>query len=380
MKIVIINNLYAPWARGGAEKFVERLVAGLEIKGHKVFVITTAPKKSRTEKVLYLESIFYNIEKYPLWQRFLWHINDIFGRGHRSAIKEAILEEKPDLVITNNLTGVGFFVPVLLRKMGIKNIHILHDIQLLHPSGLIFWGKEKILNSPQAKIYQAIIRALFGSPTVIISPSKWLLDEHEKRGLFKNSKKIILPNFFYGTAGEEQGIRNKEQISNFKFIYVGQIEEHKGIKLLVEAFLKFLAENNSPAELIIIGGGSQENNLKAMAAGHLEIKILGRKNSAEVAELMKNSDCLIVPSTCYENSPTVIYEAIEAGLPVIGARLGGIVELLEAAGGILFEPENKADLAGKLDLIFTSREESDRIRKKEAAYQPPDYIIELLSL
>ena len=69
MKIVLINNLYAPWVRGGAERIAERTAEGLEKQGHEVFVIATAPKQSRTDKVLYLDSIFYNLEKYPLWQR-----------------------------------------------------------------------------------------------------------------------------------------------------------------------------------------------------------------------------------------------------------------------------------------------------------------------
>jgi len=70
MKIVIINNLYAPWARGGAERIAERTVVGLEKQGHEVFVIATAPTGSRTPKICYLKSIFYNLEKYSLATRF----------------------------------------------------------------------------------------------------------------------------------------------------------------------------------------------------------------------------------------------------------------------------------------------------------------------
>jgi len=150
-------------------------------------------------------------------------------------------EEKPDLVITHNLQGVGYLIPGLLRRMKIKHIHTLHDIQLLHPSGLMFWGKEKLLSSPHAKIYQTLMRFLFGSPAAVISPSQWLLNEHEKRGFFKKSKKIVLPNCFPNPEFKAQGARVEKNI--FTFLYVGLLEEHKWVKFLVEAFIKFLAEN-----------------------------------------------------------------------------------------------------------------------------------------
>jgi glycosyltransferase involved in cell wall biosynthesis len=396
MKIILINNLYAPWARGGAERIVEKTVEGLEKQGHEVFVIATAPTGSRTPKVCYLKSIFYNLEKYSLATRFFWHLWDIFNLINYFKIKNILQEEKPDLVITHNLQGIGYLIPGLLRRMKIKHIHTLHDIQLLHPSGLMFWGKEKLLNSQHAKIYQALSRFLFGSPAAIISPSQWLLAEHEKRGFFINSKKIVLPNCFFAghspsrvlgiNSGGNPELSHKNPDSRLhgndkiKFLYVGQIEEHKGVKLLVEAFLKFLVENNSLVELIIIGNGSQLEEIKKIAGENKQIKILGRKNENEVVESMSSADCLVVPSLCYENSPTVIYEAIAAGLPVIGAKIGGITELLEAAGGILFEPGNQAGLTEKIKLIFTHPEESDRIRVKEAAYHASDYITKLLDL
>jgi glycosyltransferase involved in cell wall biosynthesis len=390
MKIVIINNLYAPWVRGGAERIAGKIVKGLRGAGHEVFVIATAPPTPSArrvhpsqegnfqEEVFYLPSIFYNLEKYPPLFRFFWHLGDIFNFVRVGKIKKILEEKKPDLVIAHNLQGIGLLVPHLLRKMKIRHFQTLHDIQLLHPSGLMIRGKEKAVDSPAAKIYQFISRKLMGSPEIVISPSRWLLGEHLKRGFFKKSEQVILPNYF-SVKNVAQTPNLKSPIFNFKFLYVGQIEEHKGVEFLVEVFLKFL-ENNPAAELAIAGGGSKLEEIKKIAGGRKEIKILGRKSAEEIKELMLSSDCLIAPSLCYENSPTVIYEAVAAGLPVIGARLGGITELLEAAGGLTFEPGNPKDLAEKMELMFTHPEESDRIKIKEAAYRPADYIVGILAL
>jgi glycosyltransferase involved in cell wall biosynthesis len=378
MKIVIINNLYVPWVRGGAERIAQRSAEGLEKAGHEVFVIATAPIESRTDRVFYLPSIFYNLEKYPLAVRFFWHLWDMVNLTNCRKIRKVLLEEKPDLVITHNLQGIGYLLPGLLRRLKIKHFHTLHDIQLLHPSGLMIWGKENILMTMPAKIYQSFMRWLIGSPAVVISPSHWLLDEHSRRGFFSQSQTKVLPNYFPGSSFEKLGAGEEKSI--FTFLYVGQLEKHKGVNLLIEAFLKLVASGDLKAELLIAGPGSQTEELKKIIGETKEIKIVGRKNEGEVNDLMRAADCLVVPSLCYENSPTVIYEAAAVRLPVIGAKIGGITELIETVGGMLFEPGNSADLTDKMTKIIKNPEESGKIRNKEDNLAAPDYIDEIIKL
>ena len=47
MKIIIINNLYYPYHKGGAEKVCETLIKNYQQQGHEVILITTKPKKSQ---------------------------------------------------------------------------------------------------------------------------------------------------------------------------------------------------------------------------------------------------------------------------------------------------------------------------------------------
>ena len=46
MKVCLINNLYPPYSRGGAEHVVFSTVQGLLARGDEVVVITTAPQAS----------------------------------------------------------------------------------------------------------------------------------------------------------------------------------------------------------------------------------------------------------------------------------------------------------------------------------------------
>jgi len=61
-----------------------------------------------------------------------------------------------------------------------------------------------------------------------------------------------------------------------------------------------------------------------------------------------------LPSEWYENAPVSVLEAYALGKPVIGARIGGIPELVRENGtGICFESGNVASLVAAMEDIAT---------------------------
>ena len=204
MKVCLINNLYKPFARGGAEIVVENIANGLKARGHDVFVITTKSvfkkAKNKNTKVYYFFPInlFWigNIEKHNIFCRLFWHFFDMFNLHSYFKIKKILQKEKPDLVITHNLKGIGYLIPKAINKLGIKYFHTLHDVQLAIPSGILIKGKENLWQNRffLTKLYEKINKKLFSYPQVIISPSNWLLDFYSKKDFFQNSKKIVLRN------------------------------------------------------------------------------------------------------------------------------------------------------------------------------------------
>lgn len=351
MKIGIINNLYKPYNKGGAEKVCERIIAELEKNGHSCFIITTKPR-DKTEinhepKTYYLNSEYYNLGRKSFLYRFVWQIGNIFNFAKGKKLKKILQLEKPDLIISNNLMGIGLKTFKIIKRLNIKHTHVLHDIQLIHPSGLMIFGKEKIINTLQAKIYQNISRKFSGSPEKVVSPSNWLLQEHIKKGFFKNSKKIIQAN--PQPFGEKKEINRDTKKEKLNFLFIGQLEEHKGIIFLIEAFKKI---KNDQINLRIIGNGKLKEKIKLISKNDNRIKILGSKNKKEVAEELIRADCLIVPSLCYENSPTVIYEAKNFNLPIIASNLGGIPELIKEKNETLFKPKDEKELINKIINFF----------------------------
>jgi len=62
--------------------------------------------------------------------------------------------------------------------------------------------------------------------------------------------------------------------------------------------------------------------------------------------LMRQTQCLVVPSLCYENQPTVILEAQQVGLPVIASNIGGIPEMIDEK--FLFKAGDRESLKNKM--------------------------------
>lgn len=352
MKIALFNNLYYPYNRGGAETVVEKMIADLRAQNHKVILFTLRPKddaeintnagdETNGLKIYRFASDYSRLAEFTRAKKLFWHLSDTFSKRKIKAIKKILITEKPELVITHNLMGLGLRLPQTLKKMNIRHEHYLHDIQLLHPSGLMMLGKEQIIDSPSAKIYQYFTRLFFGSPEKVFSPSNWLLKEHRKRGFFKDSAgEVKRP----ALAEDEKAIgeRKSNPRPNKNFLFVGQIEDHKGVKLLLQAFqeaLKIKPEMN----LTVVGDGSLLGEAKKIAGGDERIKFRGRLDGAEIKSLMAAGGYLIVPSLCYENSPTTIYEAHSVGLTVLAADIGGIPEIINADDR-LFKPGDKDDL------------------------------------
>lgn len=376
MKICLINNLYKPYSRGGAESIVELIARGLKNAGHDVFIITTKPitqkhKNIETphyakvqmgrqkDKIYHINALYYNLNKLPKFFRLFWHVLDMFDLGGYFQVKKILKKEKPEVVMTHNLKGVGYLIPCAIKRLKIKYIHTLHDIQLLHPSGLMIYNEEKKIDNLASKIYAWFCRLLFSSPDTVISPSSWLMRMHESRGFFSKSKKVLLPN---PAEASNVILNNKKDKTSkaFHFFYAGQIEEYKGILFLINAFKKLKIN----CELTVAGSGSKVNQAQKMAMENKNIKIIGKVSKEEVLDIMKKSDALIMPSLCYENSPAVICEALAVGLPVIAQRIGGAKELIRNTAGILFEPGNEQDLINKMKLAIESREELFKISQK----------------
>lgn len=354
MKICLINNLFYPKARGGTEQVVQRIAEKLADLGNEVVVITSkeigSDIRDQFGKINVIRffswNIFWigNIEKYPAVIRIFWHFFDMFNIQSFLKIRKILKDEKPDLVVTHNLKGLGYLIPWAIKRSGIKYFHEIHDVQLAIPSGLLIKGSENSWpnNFFLTKIYEKINKKLFSFPDVVISPSSWLMDFYLRKNFFTNSKKLILQNPSPTIIASDQNHLPNECVN---FLYVGQIEDHKGILFLLDVFKSGKLDN---CKLIVVGDGSKRDDVQKIADEYPWIDFRGRLSNEDVMKLYNEVDITIVPSLCYENSPTVVYESLSQGVPVIASNAGGTGELIKrGSNGFTFEAGNKNDLLEK---------------------------------
>ncbi len=393
MKIGIITNIYPPYTRGGAENVVVRTVEQLLAMGHDVFVITGHPRargRGVTLGTLSVErvyrffptNVYFTLDDYlhraPV--RLLWHIIDAFCWRGAHVVRTILADEAPDVVITHNLKGLGLRIPAAIRAAGIPHAHVLHDLQLITPSGLRIHGKEREpwYAAWAYRLYRAICRARLGSPSLVISPSQFLADEYRHAKFFSKSIVRILPN----PSPELSPLMHARSVEGpLKLLFVGQLGYHKGLLFLLDTFAKLSFD----ARLLIVGGGPMRAMVEARAAQDARVMFLGYMAPQEVMSCMASVDAVVVPSLCYENSPTVIYEALSMGVPIIASRIGGVGELVvEGETGVLFSPGDADDLVRALEEMNGKKHEfahrSERVQASIAPFVLAEYGAKLVAL
>ena len=118
------------------------------------------------------------------------------------------------------------------------------------------------------------------------------------------------------------------------FVYVGRLEDYKGVDLVIDAFK---AVDDINCRLLIVGDGGMRAKVQQAAADEPRIFYLGRKDFSGVIEAFAISDVAVVPSR-REPWGLVVNEAMAVGLPVIASDSVGCVDdlVLDQHTGIVF--------------------------------------------
>lgn len=112
---------------------------------------------------------------------------------------------------------------------------------------------------------------------------------------------------------------------NKRFLYLARLEKEKGVLLAIEAFQQ-LAARYKNIQLDIAGFGSQEEAVKAAiaATGLKQIHYHGLVKGNRKAELFRQADIYLLPTSHGEGMPISVLEAMAAGLAVITTSAGAL--------------------------------------------------------
>ncbi|MBE6067121.1 MAG: glycosyltransferase [Clostridium lundense] len=365
MKICLINTYYYPDIVGGTEVSVKKLAEGLADLGHEINVICTG-KSNEIENIngirvnrIKIKNIYSPIEhkRASKLKKITYRALDINNVFNKKILKDKIESIKPDIIHINNIYGLSISLWDVLRKFKIPIIHTLRDYYLICPKVNLL-KKGQICNKPNfaCKLYSKYNKRVFNIDTCVTAPSKFTLKLFDNLGYLKEIDNTVIYNAIDFVQEDVNKILNEKKIRNdekIKFVYLGGLEQHKGITWLLNSFKEV---NNENIELNIAGQGVLKQLVLDATKKDKRIKYHGFLKEAELNKLLNNSDVLVVPSIWYEPFGRVVIDAYKNVMPVIVSDIGGISEIIDnSKTGILVTPNSNEELVSAID-YFTDRE------------------------
>jgi glycosyltransferase involved in cell wall biosynthesis len=218
-------------------------------------------------------------------------------------------------------------------------------------------------------------RSVFDAVDLFVAPSPALAAEYRRLGL--PAAKLCVSDYGFpplgsrgpqgplGSQGPHRprgGPRRERRPGLLRVGFAGTLVWHKGVHVLIDAMRRLPPDGY---ELLVFGDPGvfpdYVADLRRRSAG-LAVRFLGRFDRAAAPAVYAQMDVLAVPSLWPENSPLVIHEAFQAGLPVVGSRLGGTADLVaDGTNGLLYEAFSAADLAAALRRLLEEPGLLDRL-------------------
>lgn len=351
MRILLVTDTHDE-TRGGAEKYFFKLKRKLLEEGHDVYSLGFG----LNEKVG--RDFFVIRETKSLFWRHFWRM--FFNYLMYKKIRKIVREINPDIIHIHNINK--YTPSLLLALKGYKIVMTVHDYGLVCPTlwnvhddlepcptGMRFRCIHKHKRNYSWPIYLSMVWAFYLKRallkrvvSVYISPSPQLNYYLEING-FNNVH--FIPNFVQISDSQP----HFEKMNLNQIAYIGQLEENKGVHILIDA-LALVVKKKPDVKLKIAGRGSLAEKLRE------KVNKLGLNNNVEflgfvenVSGLIQGSAFIVVPSIVMDNAPLVIQEAMTSYRPVIGSDRGGIPWLVQDnETGLIYNALDSKELSVKI--------------------------------
>lgn len=365
MKVLLIDVYY--YNKGGAETVCFNTGKLLEEHGHQVVYFTLKWEENNPSPFSKYFPESKETRKGPLKQ-VKNMVNYFYHFEAAKKLEQLIKDEKPDIAHIHLMWGqiTPSIFPVL-RKHHIPILFTVHDYRIVCPAYTFRDGSGRICEDCKGKHFyrcfthtcckgsklmsavmatEQYFRNAFFNPAKYIDGflyvSNFARDIQEKyMPAVKNTPNITLYNFSTSIADKAKTMPKEKY-----FLFFGRLSYEKGVKTLLEAF-----KDLPDCKLKVVGTGPKEEELKEFVStfGMKNVEFLGYKRGKELQDLVAGAYFVIVPSEWYENNPMTIIEAYSVGTPVIGAKIGGIPEIVvEGKTGYQFVSGDSLNLKEKV--------------------------------
>ena len=358
MRILQINNTHS--IKGGADRVYFNTGKLMASFGHDVSYFSTFENDIEKSEFSKYFIRFKNKREAGFFSK-LSSVKDYIYNNHAyDNLSKLIHDFQPEIAHVHLFCG-GLSLSILkaLKKYDIPIVQSVHDYRLLCPANAFLDANnqicEKCYNRSyyQCAVKQCVDRNFFYSSMVsieayfrkyFINPIEYI-DHFLFVSQFAKNKHIDFDDRFRTKSDHQFNFTylppsTKVIYPEKKYLlFYGRLSVEKGLTTLLSAI------EDVDIDLKIVGTGPQYNVALEYSRTHENIHVLGYKSGSELDELIANAYFIVVPSEWYENNPMTILEAYSVNKPVIGARIGGIPEIVhDHKTGFLFESRNTEDL------------------------------------
>lgn len=362
MKILMVNKYL--YRRGGAETYVIELGKALEELGHEVQYFGMADERNvlSNDAGVYTEKIDFHTSS----AKYLTYPFTIIYSFEAARKIGTVLDSfKPDIVHLNNFNfQLTPSIIYEIKKRGIPIVYTAHDVQLVCPNHKLKNGNtEGLCRECEKGFYRCVKNKCIHNSvprSVIGAAEAWI---YRRRHTYRLIDKVICPSKFMEKELDQNPDLYGKSVTIYNFVeerkpsgaqrenyvlYFGRYSKEKGVRTLIKA-----AKELPAIQFVFAGTGELENEINEVP----NIRNLGFKTGAELNEVIERAAFTVLPSEWSENCPFTVMESQSLLTPVLGARIGGIPELIEeGVTGLLFESGNAEELTEKIKYLHSNTE------------------------
>jgi len=345
---------------------VEKEVRSLAHAGHEVHLICKNVTGRKDEEIypdlLYIHRLraakswlhrWDNLRMFPIPQNPVW----------KQRICEVIQNFGIEAIHVHDLP-----LAPLAVKLGRKfNLPVIFDMHENYPAALKAWrkrGPEKLLKNAWVArwVEKRVVHQVDRIIVVIEEQKVRLVNMGVPPDRIRVISNTVDIKHFHPTNGTQQ-IR-KKLAAEYILIYVGGVDENRGLETLIEAF-SIVAKKNFSTKLLILGDGRKRHELecKVKARGLVgRVIFTGWVNFHQVPDYIAASDVCLVPHPSNEHSDTTvphkIFQYMALGKPVIVSDAKPLARIIrETKAGVVFRSNDPRELA---EVIFSLQDKRKR--------------------
>lgn len=347
MKVLMVHKFY--YVEGGAERYVFNVSDLLEEKGHEVI-----PFAMKDERNFHSQYTPYFVDRFGPDQMFETKNPStrlkiarrmIFNKEAQEKLAKLIEDTKPDIAHVHSIYHhLSPSVLHTLKKYNLPVLLTLHDYKMVCPNYIFLDGERNVCEDCQGKHFwkataKKCFRNSYAASALVSAEAYW---NKWKKSYLNNVDVFMSPSQFLGDKISQYGYESKPVITqpytldlgayepcydpSDYFVFMGRLTHEKGVHFLLDA-----AHKIQGADLYVLGTGPIEDELRQRVKNEnlTNVKMLGYKSGDELREIVRRAKFTVITSEWHDNSPLVIYESLSLGNPIVGARMGGIPELIE---------------------------------------------------